>query len=472
MSLYPKHTSLLAQGSKQIWQDMRETYRLSLPLIVTYAGNHMMGLVDTAIVGRLGAVEIAGTGMGNSLFFLVSLLGMGLLHGLDPMASQAVGAGNPAKARRHLREALILCWIIVVPISGLIFATLLPLPLLGIDKPTQEAATLYLLGRVPGLICLYIYMATRSYLQALEVTRPIFITTLVANLLNIPLTLFLTLGDRALLAIDLPALGFSGWGVFGAALATSIVTCAQMMMLWYAMKRSSTVQDVEKPQWSGMKQIFALGYPVSLQMLAEGGLFAIGTVLMGTFGPVILGGHQIALQVASFTFSLCLGVGSATSVRVGHAIGRHDTPAARRAGFAGMIAGVSIMAGSALCLVVWAKPIAMLFAKPQNVVEVAVPFLYIAAMFQLFDGMQVITAGALRGAGETQLAMRLNVLCHWGLAMPLALVLAFLSPVGSFGIWIGFTVGLSTVSFALVWGFHRITQQELHPVSVSHSSQN
>ncbi len=450
-------------------RDIRETFRLALPLIAAYAGNHAMGLVDTAIVGRLQPVDIAGTGMGNSLVFLVSLLGMGLLHGLDPMASQAIGAGKPAQARRHLHEALLIAVVMVLPVTALIFSSLGALPLLGIDAPTQESAYYYLLGRAPGLVFFYVYIALRGYLQAVEVIRPIFTSTLVANLFNIPTTLFLTLGDRALVTLGLPTVGFDGWGVFGASLATTLMAALQMLILFWVLRRQPDVGPVEKPKKQGFKRMFNLGYPVSLQMLAEGGMFSVGTVLMGKFGPNILGGHQVALQIASFTFSLCLGVASATAVRVGHAVGRRDKTAARTAGFAGIATGFFIMMVSATAFFLWPRAIASLFAKPAPVIQSAIGFLYFAALFQLFDGIQVVAGGALRGAGETQLSMRVNVLTHWGFAMPLAIYLSFYTSVGAPGIWYGFTTGLMLVSILLVWGFHRITLKELKPVDLEDS---
>ena len=429
-----------------------------------------MGLVDTIIVGRLQPVDIAGTGLGNSLFFLVSLLGMGLLHGLDPMASQAVGANKHGQARRHLNEAILIALMMVLPISLLIFGTLIPLPWLGIDQPTCAAAYQYLLGRVPGLAFMYIYLALRGYLQAVSITRPIFISTLIANLFNIPTTMFLTLGDKGLIRLGLEPVGFKGWGVMGASIATTMMAFLQMLILYYVLWRQPKIEDVEPPKKEGLRTMFNLGYPVSLQMLAEGGMFAVGTILMGKFGPNILGGHQVALQVASFTFSLCLGVASATAVRVGHAVGRQDTEGARSAGFAGIATGFSIMIVSAIAFFLWPRHIASLMAEPLPVINSAVQFLYFAAMFQLFDGIQVVAGGALRGAGETQLSMRVNVLTHWGFAMPLAIFLSFYSPVGPTGIWWGFTVGLLIVSILLVVAFHRITLKELRAID-SPSSQ-
>ncbi len=451
-------------SSKGIFHDLKATYHLSLPLMAAYAGNHFMGLVDTAVVGRLGAIELAGTGLGGSLFFLVSLLGFGLLHGLDPLASQAIGAEKPETARRHLREALVLSVIIVIPITLLIFSTLLTLPLLKIDTPTQNTAFSYLIGRTPSLLFLYFYLAIRGYLQALSITRPILVSSLIANLFNVPTTMFLTLGDKGLLLLGIPPIGFNGWGVFGAACATSLSTTLQMFILWWVLRKIPVPQNTGGPTQKGTRRIVELGYPVSFQMLAEGGMFAIGTVLMAKFGPSIMGGHQVAMQVATFTYSLCLGVASATSVRVGYAVGREDPIGTRKAGFSGVLAGLSIMFCSAFCLVFWARPIAMLFAKPPDVITAAIPFLYFASVFQLFDGTQTVLAGALRGAGETKLSMRVNILCHWGFSMPLGIYLAFFSPVRSYGIWCGFTLGLIAVSIVLTWSFHSYTQHQIKPV--------
>jgi MATE family multidrug resistance protein len=188
-------------------------------------------------------------------------------------------------------------------------------------------------------------------------------------------------------------------------------------------------------------------------------------VLSGRFGPDILGGHHLAIMIASFTFSVCLGVSSATSVRVGHAIGRSDTPAARCAGFVGIATGLGFMSISALCLWLGAWPIAKLFAKPTEVVAAAVPLLYIAAIFQLFDGTQIIASGALRGIGETKMPMRINIVGYWLLALPTALVLAFYCKLEAVGLWWGLTMGLMITSIFLTTGFHRITKNKIQPIA-------
>ncbi len=458
-NLSPEETSRAA-----FWQEAKETLHLAGPLIIAYAGNQMMGLVDTAIVGRLGSAQIAGTSAAASLFFVVAILGMGVMMALDPLASQAVGAGQRTEAKRFLSDSLWLAAGLTVPLSLLMIASLQVLPWFGFDAQTQHEAHLYMWGRLPSLFPLLAYTAYRGYLQALSLGRPVMIATLLANVANLPLSIGLAWGGQLGWGASWLPWGLAqGWGTAGVAVATTLVTLFQCGLLWWVVRSLTPQGTREKASVQGIRALWWLGWPIALQHLAEVGLFVLTTLLMGNFGKIILGGHEVALKIASFTFTMCLGVGQATAVRVGYAVGRRDILGARRAGWVGGGVGLALMATSATILVWMAKPLALLFVKEGAVVEAAVAFLGIAALFQLVDGVQVVATGALRGAGDTRTPLVLGILSHWLIGVPVGVMLAFGTSLGPMGLWWGLCAGLAAAAGLLSVRFGWVTRSEVSP---------
>jgi len=434
--------------------ESKELLILAGPLSASYAGNQLMSVVDTAVVGRLGEVQLAGVGMGNAFFFASLIIGMGIVTGLDPLVSQAIGAKDFPKARQRLQEAWWMAVFLTVPLSLLVFISGHALDFLSIDLATQRETFYYMVGRFPSIFPALAYVVLRGFLQASGDTRSIMMSTIVANIANVPLSILLAFGDKAMIGMGLPAIGLGeGWGVLGAAVASSVVSLLQLVYLLRALWALPAPETILKGNEEGMRKLLGVGWPLSMQMLAEGGIFVTITVLMGKFGPTILSGHQIALQMASFSFTVCLGIAAATSIRVGYAIGKEDVSGTRRAGLVGIVMGVCVMGCSAFVFWVAARPLVGLFATNETVISSAISFLYIAALFQVFDGLQVVSSGALRGAGDTKRAMQFNIISHWVIAFPLGYSLAFWWDVGPVGLWWGLIVGLGSVGLCLAGRF-------------------
>jgi MATE family multidrug resistance protein len=434
--------------------ELRETFALALPLIGASAGSQLMGLVDTAVVGRLGATHIGGAGIGNSLFFVSCILALGTLLGLDPLAAQAIGAGRPADARRHLREGVVLAALLSVPFTLLPFAVGALLPVMGVDAEVAHEAGQYVLARAPSMFPFLLFITLRSYLQALGLGRPSMFAMIVGNAVNLPAAWLFVLGDPGLERIGLPPIGFGeGLSTFGAGLAGSLGAVVQSLVLVVALRRVPVPEGTGAPRLAGVLALLRLGLPVGLQFLAEVGVFALVQFLMGRHGAAWAAGHNVALQIAAFTFTICLGVSQAASVRVGHAIGRRDLPAARRSGLLSLGLGLLIMSCSGLVLILARYPLAGLLADPPEVVEAAAALLVIAAAFQVFDGLQAVGAGVLRGAGDTRAAMWINVFVHLGITLPLLWVLSEPAGLGPRGLWWALTAGLALTAIALTTRF-------------------
>jgi len=397
------------------------------------------------VAGHLGEVALAGVGLGSALFFVGSLLAMGLLMGLDPLASQAVGADEPHVARRYLREAVRLALWLTPPSMALVAAAWYGgLTATGVEPETFAASGWYLLARTPSMLPLLLFIVLRSYLQALHRARPVFIGMLVANAVNVPLDLWFAFG------LDL--------GTVGIGLASTIVMTAQVGVLAWVVRAIPVPENTGRPTKAGTRELVRIGWPLALQYLAEGGMFVTVTVLMGALGRVAVGGHQVALQLAAFTFTICMGLSAATSVRVGYAIGRGDPEATLRAGIIGITTGALFMSLTAVTFLAFAPQLAGIMTESKAVLALAVPLLHIAAIFQVVDGLQAVASGALRGAGDTRVAMQVTVFGHWIVGLPVGLIATWGLDYGPRGLWYGLTCGLAVSGITLTVRFLRIAR--------------
>ena len=455
--------------SAETQDELRSTVGLAWPLVLAFAGSQLLSVVDTGVAGHLGTRELAAVGIGSAIFFGTTILAIGLLMGLDPLASQALGARRPADARRHFHESVVLGLCLCVPFTVVLYpAQAVILDLMSLDQATMAQVRDYLFARAPSVLPILLHIVMRGYLQAHERARPVMVATLVANGLNVPLSFVLGFGDRALLFVGLPAMGLGeGYGVLGIGLASTIVTVAQAVVLWVALRAIPTPTGDTAPRLDGVRAVVHLGWPIGVAFLVEVGIFVGITLVAGVFGDVAVGAHQVAIQLASLTFTMCLGLSAAASVRVGRAVGGDDTPAARRAAFVAIGLGVSVMATSATIFTLAPEALARLLARPPEVVAAAVPLLQIAAVFQVADGVQAVTSGVLRGVGDTRSPMVINFIGHWVLGAPLGLTLAFVYEMEVIGLWWGATAGLIFSGVALVIRFLYISKTRITPVGAA-----
>ena len=437
--------------------------------MVVFAGNQMMSLVDTIIVGHLGAVELAAVGLGSSLYIVIAIFGIGLVTALDPLASQAIGGGDPVAAKRHFLHTTRLCVILTLPLSALILLLFLPMGLFIDDPELLHEALYYTLGRLPGLLPFLLFIAHRSYLQSLGTTRAAMVAVLTANVLNVPASLLLAYGDGVFeYLFGLPVGLGPGLGPLGVGIATSIVGTWEFLYMRKALRKLPDPGPIGPIGWTGMRKVGRVGFPVGIHLVAEVGVFAAASVIIGSISTLSLAAHQVAIQLASVTFTIALGVSSATATRVGFAVGREKLEETRRAGWVGLVTGSSVMACSALVFLFFADALASIMCTGV-VIAAAVPLIHIAAMFQVSDGVQIVAAGALRGAGETRKPMVANLVGHWLFGLPVGLLLAYRVLTDSdiaqtSGLWWGLTAGLTVVAIWLTTTFYRLTRTQVKRV--------
>lgn len=443
--------------------ELREHLVLALPLTLGYAGQMLMGLVDTVMLGHFSETAMAGAGIANSLLFTITALGMGVVMGLDTLVPQALGAGEDRTARGLFASGVRTCVSFGLPLT--LVAALSPgvLSLFAVQGDVAQEATVYVYLRLPGIIPFLVFVAQRSYLQALGRTRPVVVAMVAANLLNVVLDALLIYGDRALGLIGVPELGLPALGGLGAAAATSVVTVAMMAIAGVAVRRHRRAEAAEPEPAATVHQqrIVALGLPVGLHLVAEIGVFSLVGVLAGRLGETPAAAHQVAVMLASFSFSVALGIGAASSVRVGRAVGSADQPGVRRAGAVGIGLGASLMGLSAIAFVIFPRQLAALFTGEAHVIAAAVPLLRIAAVFQLSDAVQAVAAGALRGAGDTRSTFIANLLGHYTIGLPIAIALSFGFDMGAAGLWWGLVAGLTAVAAALSLRFFALARRPI-----------
>jgi multidrug resistance protein, MATE family len=463
------------------WTELRALARLSLPISLAQLGLVFMSLVDTAIIGHVSVEDLAAAAIGRSIIFGITAVGMGISSALDPLASQAVGAGQPERAHQALRAGIQAAALITLPTVLLAFAVTLLLGPLGVDVTILPRVHAYLLGSAPGVFGYLAYLAGKSFLQAHGATRPALVASLVANVVNAAVCSVLVRGDDALHALGLPGVGLPRLGALGAGVASSVGSLLLAAIVLQAARAfrpitppfspptpppsSSNLPSATAAAEPGpitLLTVLRLGVPVGLQLLAEIGVFSLVALLAGRLGTTVLSAHQIAVGLASFTFMGALGVGGATAVQVGHAIGAGRSP--RQSGLVGLALGALVMTVGATFFALIPRPLIALFTTNAEVIEVGAHLLRIASLFALFDGIQAVASGALRGAGDVRFPFLANVAAHWLVGLPVALTLGFGFNLGAPGLWWGLTAGLVTVSILLAARFVHLSSRAIERV--------
>jgi len=423
--------------------ELVQMFRLSTPLILAELGWMAMGVVDTMFVGRVSPEAMGAVGLGTTVFYGFAVSAGGPLYGLDTFVSRSHGAGNREEHRRYFKTGLWLAALLIPIVMLSVWAFEPLLPWFGADPVILRTMWPYLRALIWSAPPLLIYFALRRYIQALHLARPVMITLITANLVNLFGNWVLVLGN-----LGAPRMGAegSGWST-----CISRVYMAAALAIVLVRHDVFAIRGSWRPDWRRMWALLKLGAPSAGQMAVEIGVFATVTVMVSKFSAIVLAGHQVALTTVSTTFMMPLGVSSAAAVRVGYALGRSDPQGAGRAGWTALGFGAAIMSCAALCLLVFPAWIARWFTPDIEVIRAATTLLRIAAFFQLFDGVQGVITGTLRGLGNTSTAMKVNLIAHWLLGLPTSYVLCFVIGWGVYGLWVGLSLGLIVTAIILLW---------------------
>jgi MATE family multidrug resistance protein len=425
--------------------------RVAIPVVLAELGWMAMGVIDTIMVGPLGPEAIAAAGVGTSLHMAFAIFGMGLLLGLDTLVSQAFGARLIQECHRWLVHGVALALLLTPPLMLISWGVYLAIPSLGFHPAVEP-----LLGGYYGVIIwsspwLLLYAAFRRYLQGMHLVKAVMFALVSANVVNAGANWALIYGN----------LGFPAMGVAGAAWATLISRFYMAAVLLTAIVFYDRWRWSDLPTLAGhlhrawFKRLLQLGFPAASTVALEVGVFASATALAGRLDPISAASHQIALNIAAVSFMIPLGLGSAGAVRVGHAVGAGDPPRAAAAGWTAILLAMAVMVLAATTFFVIPRTLIGIFTRDEAVLALGSSLLFVAAVFQLFDGLQGVTTGVLRGVADTRTPMITNLLAHWFFGLPVGYTLCFVFGIGVIGLWIGLSTGLIIAGVVLLYMWQR-----------------
>ncbi len=430
---------------------IRETTKLAIPISLGQLGHILMGVVDSVMVGKVGYASLAAASLVNGLFFLVLVIGIGLSFAATPLIAIANGENNKEECGKILNHSLVAN----LSFSGIIFIAIFSLsfviPYMNQPKEVVEQAVPYLQILTLSIFPFIVFQCYRQFLEGLSLPNAPMIIALLANLLNVFLNWIFIYGN----------LGFDAMGLFGAGIATTItryLMAAALMIFTLRYKKVFMYAprlNFKPWDWNLIKKLFSIGIPSGFQYFLEIACFSFATIMVGWIGSKQQAAHQIALNLASVTYMIMLGISSAGTIRVGGAVGKKDNKEIRFAGFTALGMSALLMLSFAIIMLLFRETLPTFYNKNSEVVSYASSLLIIAGMFQVFDGLQATGVGVLRGLTDVKIPLYVSLLSYWVIAIPVAYMLGFVFNYGVYGIWIGLLLGLACVGITLFIRFNK-----------------
>ncbi|MCJ8165091.1 MATE family efflux transporter [Pontibacter sp. E15-1] len=436
-------------------QHFSRNFTLAFPVVLSQLGHIMVSVFDSLMVGQIGTLPLAAASLGNSIFTITLVFGLGVSYSITPLIAAADGRRNYTRISLLLLNGLVSNVLlgILLFIVGYVFSPYITL----LKQPPQvvELAIPYISILFLSMVPLMVFQAFRQFAEGLSLTKQAMWISIIANSLNILLNYILIFGK----------LGFEPMGLIGAGWATLLSRIVMaIMMAGYVLygKRFDVFRHflrLRHLSFIHMYRIFKLGLPISGQMIFEMGAFSFSAVMIGWLGAKELAAHQIAINVASVTYMMASGIGAAATIRVGNQKGLGNFRAMRMAGISNLVMGVLFMVGSGLLMVLGNKLIPMLYIDDPEVIRIASSLLIIAALFQISDGVQVVGLGALRGLEDVKVPSLISLLAYWGIGLPVGYYLCFKADFGVAGIWGGLLTGLTVAAVLLTLRFRSLSNQ-------------
>jgi MATE family multidrug resistance protein len=432
-------------------REMRASAVLAAPLVLGQLAAMAMGIVDTVIAGRHGPVTLAAVGVGSAMWNISVLMAIGVLMAIPPSVAQLNGAGRRDEIAPLFRQSLWLALALGVGLFALTWFGALALPAIGVSEEARPAAKAFLRAIAWGAPALALQLTLRNLSEGIGWTRPTMIFGLGGLVVLAPLGGWLVFGR--------------GMGAAGLGVATAIVLWMQALGFYAYLRIEPHYRDlalfvrVDPPRWKPIRGLLALGLPMGVSLFMEGSLFIVTALLIARLGTVPIAAHQIAVLVASLTFMVPFGVAMATTVRVGHAVGAGDAGGVRWAGAAGYaLAGIA-QGFAILLMLLGAAQLARLVTTDAAIAALATTLLGYAAVFQVPDGIQALSNGALRGLKDTRMPMIITVVAYWGVGLPLGAWLGLHRGLGAPGLWVGLIFGLTVAATLLALRFWRLARR-------------
>lgn len=439
------------EGWSLLVSETRQILRLGTPAIFAQLAYFSMRVVDTVMAGQLGPESLAAVSLGGSLWMPLAVMGMGVLLPVSPSVAQALGAERLADCGHYLRQGLWLSQVVALVLTFVFLRSSAILALFGVDPALIPLSSQFLLALCWGLPARMAFVVLRGFTEGTGHTRPILWISVVGTLANIGLNELLMYGKW----------GFPALGAVGCGYATAIVDVlmALLLGLWVSLHpdlaRYAPWSRWEWPEWKPIVHFLAVGWPISISLLMEVSCFGVAGLWLGQLGSTVVSAHQIALNLASLTFMVPLGLSIAISVRVAQFIGAGEPDRARRTGQTGALLCGGLMLLAALAFWLLPQVFVGLYTTDAEVLRLGCQLLVLAALFQFFDGLQVAATGALRGLKQTRGTMVINTIAYWGLGLPLGAWLGLYLQWGAPGFWLAFSVAIGFAAALLNWQFHQ-----------------
>jgi len=434
-----------------------KTFFLAFPVMMSQFGQVMVGVVDSMMVGRLGTEPLAAASLANSIFAMFLTFGIGISMGITPMVAHADGEGNKKNIVDILKHGVLDNAIVGILLFSILLVTSRSLEYMDQQPSVVELAIPYFHIISFSLVPFMIFQAFRQFTEGLGLTRQAMYITISGNVINILLNYILIFGK-----LGLPALGLegAGWATF---IARCIMAILMAMFVLFSprLKKYRIYYSGSKINFGLVRRLMAIGIPIGFQFIFEVGAFTFSAIMIGWIGATSLAAHQIAISLASITFMMATGIGSATTIRVGNQNGRKDYIALRRVGFTGLLMVMGFMGINGLIMILGRSLFPTFYINDPEVISLASGLLVVAALFQVSDGLQVVGLGACRGLTDVRIPTLFTLIAYWIIGLPAGYLLGIELKMGAVGIWWGLLIGLTVTAFMMVLRFNKLSLQKL-----------
>lgn len=419
----------------------KRNLRLALPVVLSQIGQVTVQLVDNMMVGHVGTVELAASAFANNVFIIGMFFGMGITYGITPLVGKAFGNNNSGQVVTWLKNGVLTHLIASLVLSVLMFGAYFLLPYMGQTNDVLKASKPYFLLLAASYLPFMLFFSIKQFFEGIGNTKIAMQITLTANLVNILLNYVLIFGK----------FGFPEMGLVGAGIGTLVSRLMMPLMfvfyIFYLPRFRKYFSNARKVPFEKIRfiEVLRIGIPIGFQIVVEGITFSIGAVMMGWLGETPLAAHQVAIGLAGFTYMISLGISQATTIRISHQMGENDFVSLRKAAFASTHLVLFFMSTMGLIFILGKSYLPLLFTSDTDVIAIASQLLIVAAVFQVFDGLQVSMLGALRGMADVKIPMFLAFISYLLIGVPTSYILTFVLNAGPQGIWFGFLIGLGSL---------------------------
>lgn len=434
---------------------IREIYTLAWPVIVGQLGHIMLAVVDNAMVGQLGAEDLAAVALANSLFVLLMVVGLGVSFAVSPLVSMAVGSNDRKQCQELLPHSLLVNISISVALFLIIYFSGMLIPIMGQSAIVAEKAGPYLLLLGTSIFPLMLFQTYKQYIEGMSIMRPAMVITLLANIVNY-------IGNKALIygTWGFPRMGINGAGV--STLLTRIFMALAIIAFVYRARKSIKYPislHLDRINWVIIKKIYHLGLGSGFQYFFEVGSFTFAVIMIGWLGAIPQAAHQIAINLASVSYMIALGISAASAILVGRYYGAKDWARLKLTGLTAIFLGAANMGVFGIVFIIWRNILPTFYTSDQAVIQSASSLLILAAIFQIFDGVQAVGLGALRGMADVRFPTIITFVSYWLIGLSLAYIFGFLLHMQVVGVWIGLSAGLASAAILLFYRFYNLASR-------------